>query len=452
MTTGTRVERDLIGERLLADSALHGLQTERALENFPPLGDRIGDVPEFGRALGAVKLAAARANAGLGLVEPPLAPRLEEACAELAAGVPALLAALTVPIIQGGAGTSTNMNVNEVLANRTLELLGRAPGDYAHCHPNDHVNRSQSTNDIYPTALRLALIERQGVLDTALRGLAASLADRADAHVGIVKLGRTQLQDAVVVSAEAELRAWADQCLAAAEGLRRATGPLHAVNLGGTAIGTAIGAHPEFPARAVDALAVITGRPFRLAERLVSATTDPTPLHGYSAALRGAAVDLAKLADDLRLLSSGPAAGLAELDLPAVQAGSSIMPGKVNPVIPEFVNQLAFRVHGADAAAALALSAGQLQLNAMLPLVAHELFEAQRALQIAAETLRDRCIEGLSYRRERVAEYAARGLDELVQAALVGGYAAAGEMACVALDQTSADPQTPNDEGAPCRS
>ncbi|OJU79768.1 MAG: hypothetical protein BGO11_02915, partial [Solirubrobacterales bacterium 70-9] len=447
MSAGVRVERDLIGERRLADSALHGLQTERALENFPRLGDRVGDVPEFGRALGAVKLAAARANAALGVIEPPLSEALERACAELAAGEPELLAALTVPIIQGGAGTSTNMNVNEVIANRTLELLGREPGEYAYCHPNDHVNRSQSTNDVYPTALRLALIERQAAVDAALRSLAAKLAERADAHVGIVKLGRTQLQDAVVVSAEAELRAWADQCVAAAEGLRRATEPLLEVNLGGTAVGTGVGAHPEFPQRAVAALAEATGHRFRHPARLVSATSDPTPLHGYSAALRGAAVDLSKLADDLRLLSSGPAAGLAEVELPPVQAGSSIMPGKVNPVIPEFVNQLAFRVYGADTAAAFALSAGQLQLNAMLPLVSNELFEAQHALQIAAVTLRDRCIEGLSYRRERAAEYAARGLDELVQAALVGGYAAAGELAALGAEAAAADTKSPN-EGA----
>ncbi|MBS1861628.1 MAG: aspartate ammonia-lyase [Actinobacteria bacterium] len=457
MSAGARVERDLIGERRLAATTLHGLQTERALENFPPLGDRVGDVPEFGCALGAVKLAAARANASLGAIEPPLAEMLERACEELAAGSPELLAALTVPIIQGGAGTSTNMNVNEVIANRTLELLGREPGEYAYCHPNDHVNRSQSTNDVYPTALRLALIERQAVLDAALRGLAAKLAERADAHVGIVKLGRTQLQDAVVVSAEAELRAWADQCAAGAEGLRRATEPLLEVSLGGTAIGTGIGAHPEFSARAVAALAEATGHPFRPAARLVSATTDPTALHGYSAALRGAAVDLAKLADDLRLLASGPAAGLAEVELPPVQAGSSIMPGKVNPVIPEFVNQLAFRVYGADTAAAHALAAGQLQLNAMLPLVAHELFEAQHALQIAAATLGDRCIDGLSYRHERVAEYAEDGLDELVQAALVSGYAAAGELAALSIDPTtadanSADPTKSPKEGASCRS
>jgi aspartate ammonia-lyase len=451
MTAGVRIERDLIGERELAEASLHGLQTERALENFPPLGDRVGAVEEFGRAFGAVKLAAARANVGLGLIEPPLAPMLERACEELAAGSPELLGALTVPIIQGGAGTSTNMNVNEVIANRTLELLGRPPGDYAHCHPNDHVNRSQSTNDAYPTALRIALIERQAGVDAALRGLAAALAERADAHVGIVKLGRTQLQDAVVVSAEAELRAWADQCLSAADGLARATEPLLEVNLGGTAIGTGIGAHPEFSARAVAALADVTGLPIRPSARLVSATTDPTPLHGYSAALRGAAVDVAKLADDLRLLSSGPAAGLSEIALPPVQAGSSIMPGKVNPVIPEFVNQLAFRVHGADAAVALALSAGQLQLNAMLPLVSHELFEAQYALRIAAETLRERCVEGLFYRRERVAEYAARGLDELVQTALVEGYAAAGELAAVASDLDQVDLRPPN-EGASCRS
>jgi aspartate ammonia-lyase len=333
------------------------------------------------------------------------------------------------------------MNANEVIANRANELAGAPLGKKAPVHPNDHVNRSQSTNDVYPTALRLALIDRQAAVDAALRSLAAKLAERADAHVGIVKLGRTQLQDAVVVSAEAELRAWADQCLAAAEGLRRATGPLLEVNLGGTAIGTGVGAHPEFPQRAVVALAEATGHAFRLPVRLVSATTDPTPLHGYSAALRGAAVDLAKLADDLRLLASGPAAGLAEVELPAVQAGSSIMPGKVNPVIPEFVNQLAFRVYGADTAAALALSAGQLQLHAMLPLVSNELFEAQQALQIAAETLRDRCIDGLSYRRERVAEYAGRGLDELVQAALIGGYAAAGELAALSPK-----------EGASCRS
>ena len=464
MSAGVRLERDLLGERSLDDTSLHGLQTLRALENFPQFGHRVCDVPEFGRSFGAVKLAAVRANVVFGVLRAPLADALAGACEELAAGSPPLLEALTVPIIQGGAGTSTNMNVNEVLANRTLELLGRPPGDYGYCHPNDHVNRSQSTNDVYPTALRLALIARQRHVDAALRGLAERLASRAEAHHGLLKLGRTQLQDAVTIGAEDEIHGWADQCNHAADQLGRAVGELLQINLGGTAIGTGVGAPPGFAAAAVANLRKLTELELESPDRLVSATTDPTPLLGYSAALRSAAVDLAKLADDLRLLASGPATGLAEVDLPVVQAGSSMMPGKVNPVIPEFVNQLVFRVHGADTAATLALSAGQLQLNAMLPIVAHELFRAQEALWIAAATLRDRCVEALAFRPTRLDEFAAHGLDGLVETATACGYAAAADLALGGtVDVVDPEPgtlagtiheprQDSPDEGARCQS
>jgi aspartate ammonia-lyase len=429
-----RVERDSLGERELDARAGYGVHTLRAVENFPVYGLRVCDVPEFGRALGMVKLAALRANVDCGVLGPPVSSALEDACGELAHGAPSLLRELILPVIQGGAGTSTNMNVNEVLANRALEVIGQPPGAYEHCHPNDHVNRSQSTNDVYPTALRIALLMRQRQVDRTLAELINRLIRRAEANRGARKLGRTQLQDAVLLTAADELLAWADQCRQGRRQLAAAAEGLLEVNLGGTAIGTGL-ATPEGYADSVLAhLRQISGYSLRTPKRLVSATSDPSPLLAFSAALRGAGVTIAKLADDLRLLASGPRTGLAEVDLPPVQAGSSMMPGKVNPVIPEFVNQLIFRVHGADTTATLALGAGQLQLNAMLPVVAHELFQAQEALSLAAETLSKRCIEGLRYRRERVSEFAAQGLDGPTQVAASAGYGAAADLVREALE------------------
>ena len=428
-----RVEHDLVGERRLETRLRYGIHSQRAAENFGrPRALVLADVPELTRALGMVKLAALEANSACGALSGDVVGPLRQACVELIEDREGLRASLVVPLLQGGAGTSTNMNVNEVLANRALELLGRPHGDYVRCHPNDHVNRSQSTNDVYPTALRLALIERGRRVVTAIDALTEALRAKARAHSGVMKLARTQLQDAVPLAVSDEFTAWADAQEAAAGVVLASHAGLFEVNLGGTAVGTSLTAPRGYRETAVEHLARLSGLPLRPARRPVSATTDPGALLAVSAALRGLAIALGKLANDLRLLSSGPHAGLAELRLPAMQSGSSMMPGKVNPVIPEFVNQLAFRVRGADAAVALALDAGQLQLQAMLPVVAHDLLEAQTDLICGADVMRRRCIAGLEVDLQRVRAYAGEGLGELSELAAEGGYEQATQLAVAA--------------------
>jgi aspartate ammonia-lyase len=314
------------------------------------------------------------------------------------------------------------MNVNEVLANRALELLGHSPGEYRHCHPNDHVNRSQSTNDVYPTAMRIALIFRSVDVERAATRLEQALRGFARDHDRTSKLGRTQLQDAVGMSVGDEFDAWADAVATARALLVCQRDALLEVNLGGTAIGTGLTASDPYRDRVIPLLCEVTGLSLRRAVRHVSATTDSTSLLGYSGALRSCAIALAKIANDLRLLSSGPNGGFGELLLPPVQSGSSMMPGKVNPVIPEYVNQLCFRIHGLDLTTTLALDAAQLQLGAMLPAAAASLFEAQDCLRVACEALTDRCVRGITIDEERLNRYATAGLGELTEAVAVLGY------------------------------
>jgi aspartate ammonia-lyase len=422
MTT-TRVEHDLLGTRALPAGVLYGIHTARAAENFPGRARPLGEVPEFCRALVLVKLACARANVECGVLEPELGAAIVAACEALADDPDELRESFVLPVLQGGAGTSTNMNANEVVANRALEELGHRPGEYEHCHPNDNVNRSQSTNDVYPTALQIALALRGAAVERALLDLAASLERVAAANAEVPKLGRTQLRDAVPMTVGQEFRAWADGFRAAASELAAlAAGPLLRVNLGGTAIGTGLTSPPGYAERAVAHLREATGLALTRPERGVSATTDTGALLAYSAAMRGAAVRLGKLANDLRLLSSGPRTGLAEIALPAVQAGSSMMPGKVNPVIPEYANQICFRLHGLDHTATLALDAAQLQLSAMLPAAADALFEAQDLLALGCTSLAERCVPGIEIDARLTREYAGDGLGELTVAAAVLGY------------------------------
>ncbi len=429
-TTGeTRVEHDLLGSRELPAGQLFGIHTARAVENFPDRARLLGDVPEFCRALVLVKLAAARANVECGVLEPRVGEAIVAACEALVADPELLRASFVLPTLQGGAGTSTNMNANEVVANRALEELGHRPGEYAYCHPNDNVNRSQSTNDVYPTALQIALILRGAGVEAALDELAAALERVAAENAGVPKLGRTQLRDAVPMTVDQEFLAWADGFRAAARELAAVgTGPLRRVSLGGTAIGTGLTAPEGYAERAVAHLVAATGLDLERAERPVSATTDTGALLACSAAMRGAAVRLGKLANDLRLLSSGPRTGLAELTLPAVQAGSSMMPGKVNPVIPEYANQLCFRIQGLDHAAVLALDAAQLQLSAMLPAAADALFEAQDLLRLGCTSLAERCVPGVRIDARLTREYAGDGLGELTAAAAVLGYEAGASL------------------------
>jgi aspartate ammonia-lyase len=425
-----RLETDLLGRREVGATARYGVHSLRATENFArPRAQRLSDVPEFCGALGMVKLAAQRANLASGSLDPGVANAIGTAAEDLIADRHGLRSDLIVPLVQGGAGTSTNMNVNEVIANRALELLGFAYGDYDHCHPNDHVNRSQSTNDVYPTALRLALIRRSWWLETAADRLEAELRAVARQHDETRKLGRTQLQDAIAMTVGQEFDAWADAIASSRSMLESQREGLLEVNLGGTAIGNGLTASAEYRERVVPMLAEITGLPLSRAVRPVSATTDTAALLGYSGALRGVALALAKIANDLRLLSSGPFGGLDEIRLPAVQGGSSMMPGKVNPVIPEFVNQLAFRARGRDVAVTSALDAGQLQLNAMLPVVASELFHGQEDMRYAMDALRMLCIAGATVNEHRAAQLAEHELGDLSCIAVEEGYARATQAA-----------------------
>jgi aspartate ammonia-lyase len=427
-----RIESDLVGALEVPATARYGIHSVRAAANFArPGAQLLRDVPELCTAMGMVKLAAQRANERAGELDDGVGSAIGRAAVELIEDRAGLRDDLIVPLMQGGAGTSINMNVNEVLANRALELLGRARGDYRHCHPNDHVNRSQSTNDVFPTALRVALMLRAQPLDRAARRLEGALRRVAREHDGARKLGRTQLQDAVAMTVGEEFDAWADAVARARRTLLVARDELAEVNLGGTAIGNGLTASDGYRGGVVGLLAAVSGLPVRGAVRGVSATTDSNALSGYSGALRGLALALAKFANDLRLLSSGPRGGLAELRLPPVQGGSSMMPGKINPVIAEFVNQIAFGVRGRDQTVAAALDAAQLQLHPMLPLIAGELLDSQNDLRCALDALRERCIEGIVVDVERAAELARHDLGELSRVAAHDGYALATAAATI---------------------
>jgi aspartate ammonia-lyase len=432
--SASRTEHDLLGELPVPATALYGVHTVRALRNFPRGGTTIADVGDFAAALGMVKLAAARANLACGELSPATADAICLACRELIDGDPRLREALVLPLLQGGAGTSTNMNVNEVIANRALEHLGYPLGAYEHCHPNDHVNRSQSTNDVYPTALRVALILRHRTMRHSLDHLIETLHATGARFSDVPKLGRTQLRDAVPMTFGDA--AWADGCTAAVRDLDAACELLHEVNLGGTAVGTGLTASRDYTELAVAHLAVITSLPVRLARRLVSATTDSSGLLSYSAAIRTAAVAVAKLANDLRLLSS--------------------VPGKVNPVVPEYANQAAFRIRGLDTTVVLALDAAQLQLNAMLPVVAEAFFEAQELLAGAATALADNCVASIEINEPRTRDNAREGLGEMSVLAGTVGYEESSRLTAQAEASgvvpakllTPADPRTDPEE--PC--
>ena len=389
----TRTEHDLLGEREVPDECYYGIQTLRAMENFPITGITLSHLPRLIEALAMIEQAAARANRDLGLLDAPIARAIDRACGEIVGG--SLHTHFVVDLIQGGAGTSTNMNANEVIANRALELLGRGRGDYVHCHPNNHVNLSQSTNDAYPTALCVALIRANHELVAVLRDLVRAFREKGVAFAGVIKMGRTQLQDAVPMTLGQSFEAWAQTLAEEIDRLTTNVNLFLEVNLGGTAIGTGLNADPDYARRAVAHLTAVTGLELVLAPNLVEATQDTGALVMYSSAVKRLAVKLSKICNDLRLLSSGPRAGLNEINLPRMQPGSSIMPGKVNPVIPEVVNQIAFKVIGNDLTVTLAAEAGQLELNVMEPVIAQSLFESIEMLKNGMRTLRTRCVEGI---------------------------------------------------------
>jgi len=386
-----RREHDLLGEREVPADALWGIHTLRARENFSLAGRPVH--PALVHAYGEVKLACARTNRRLGHLPEAFADAIERACEELAAGD--LDAHVPVDALQGGAGTSTNMNVNEVIANRALQILGHAPGDAATIHPNDHVNLHQSTNDTYPTALRVAAIRGLRTLERAVVGLQEAFQEKERVFAHVVKVGRTELQDAVLVTLGRELGAYAEAFARDRWRVYKCEERLRVVPLGGTAVGTGLGAPRTYIFQAVEELRAVTGLGLARAENLLDATQNADVFVETSGILKACAASLLKVAGDLRLLASGPLAGLGEIRLPPVQAGSSIMPGKVNPVIPEAVSQAAMRVLGHDATIAFACASGNLELNAFLPLVADALLESIDLLARACTVLRTHCVEGL---------------------------------------------------------
>ncbi len=395
-----RHEHDLLGERAVPADAYYGVHTLRAVENFPITGTPISIYPDLVIALACVKQAAALANAELGLLDGGKARAIADACEEIRAG--GLIAEFVVDVIQGGAGTSTNMNANEVIANRALELSGREKGEYQHLHPVEDVNMSQSTNDVYPTAVKLALHVGIHRLTAAMAELRAAFAAKALEFADVIKMGRTQLQEAVPMTLGQEFSTYAVMLEEDEQRLREAALLIHEINLGATAIGTGINAHPDYAALACRRLSDIAGIPLVIAGNLVEATQDAGAFVQLSGVLKRVAVKLSKTCNDLRLLSSGPRAGLNEINLPPMQAGSSIMPGKVNPVIPEVVNQIAFEVIGNDVTVSFAAEAGQLQLNAFEPIIAHSLFKSLTHLRNGCITLAGRCVAGITANREHL--------------------------------------------------
>jgi len=430
MTT-SRIEHDLLGDRQVPGDAYFGVHTLRAVENFPISGIEISAYPDLVNALAAIKQAAARTNKELGLLSPRLADAIERACVEIRQG--RLHDQFVVDVIQGGAGTSTNMNANEVIANLALERLGHAKGQYGELHPNEHVNMSQSTNDVYPTALKVAgYIGVQGLID-AMEVLRTAFHEKAVEFADVLKMGRTQLQDAVPMTVGQEFSTYVVMLEEDIARLREASLLIREINLGATAIGTGINAHPDYARTVATHLAAITGIPLVTAPNLVEATQDCGAFVQLSGVLKRVAVKVSKVCNDLRLLSSGPRAGFGEINLPPMQAGSSIMPGKVNPVIPEVVNQVAFEVIGNDLTICFAAEAGQLQLNAFEPIIAHSLFKSVSHLRAALLTLAERCVRGITVNRDALRQSVQNSIGLVTALNPYIGYANATEIAQEAL-------------------
>ncbi len=389
-----RQEHDFIGIKTIPPDAYWGVHTARAVENFPITGHSVAHMPELIRAFAFVKKAAAHANLALGAIQEHQAHAIAQACDDLIAGQ--LHDQFVVDVIQGGAGTSTNMNANEVIANRALEHLGLPKGRYDVLHPNDHVNASQSTNDAYPTALKLATWFGIQHLLAALAALRGAFQAKADEFAPLLKIGRTQLQDAVPMTLGQEFAAFAAMIADDEKRLRESAYLMTEINLGGTAIGTGINAPVGYVDAVIPKLAELSGVPVTQAANLIAATADTGAFVDISGILKRIASKLSKISNDLRLLSSGPQAGIADIRLPARQAGSSIMPGKVNPVIPEVMNQVCFEVIGNDVAITMAAEAGQLQLNAFEPLMGWALHKSLTHLARACHTLQVNCVEGIT--------------------------------------------------------
>jgi len=403
-----RTEHDLLGERQVPADAYYGIHTLRALENFPITGISIKTYPGLLDSLAYVKEACALTNQELGLLDEARSRAISIACQEIRSGK--LHDQFIVDVIQGGAGTSTNMNANEVIANRALEILGFERGKYSELHPLEHVNLSQSTNDVYPTAVKVALRFEIDRLVNAMDILRIDFDKKAMEFSSILKIGRTQLQDAVPMTLGQEFSTYAVMLMEDQQRLREAALLIQEINLGATAIGTGINAPPEYASLVCIHLSKLTGIQFITAANLVEATQDAGAFVQLSGVLKRVAVKLSKVCNDLRLLSSGPRAGLGEINLPPMQAGSSIMPGKVNPVIPEVVNQIAFEVIGNDVTVTFAAEAGQLQLNAFEPIIAHNLFNSLIYLRQGCLTLAERCVRGITANHERLQDIVSQSI------------------------------------------
>jgi aspartate ammonia-lyase len=427
-----RTEHDLLGDRDVPQEAMYGVQTLRALENFPITGTALREFPLLIEALAAVKEAAARANAEVGLLDKNIADLIVRAAQEIRGG--RHHEHFVVDMIQGGAGTSTNMNANEVIANRALELMGKERGDYASVHPNNHVNLSQSTNDVYPTAVKLALHHAIEELRTAMRELADAFLAKGQEFSPHLKMGRTQLQDAVPMTLGQEFTAFGHTILEDVDRLGEAQALIREINMGATAIGTGINAPPKYAAIVCRELSAVTGLKMITAPDLVEATADTGSFVQLSGVLKRCAVKLSKICNDLRLLSSGPRAGLGEINLPAMQPGSSIMPGKVNPVIPEVVNQVCFDVIGGDVTVTLAAEAGQLQLNVFEPVIAYRLLRSIETLKNGCVVLRERCVAGITPNPSRMRHFVEHSIGIVTALVPVIGYEHATSVAKEALD------------------
>lgn len=398
----TRTESDLIGSREIPEEALYGVQTLRGIENFSISKFHLNEYPLFINGLAITKMAAAQANYELGLLTEEQYQAITQACREIMDGK--FYDQFPVDMIQGGAGTTTNMNANEVIANRALEIMGHPRGEYSYCSPNDHVNRSQSTNDAYPTAIHLGMYATNKKLISHLEALIASFRKKGTEFAPVIKMGRTQLEDAVPMTLGQTFNGFASILQDEIAHLNHAADDFLTVNMGATAIGTGICAEPGYAEKCIEALREITGWDIQLAADLVGATSDTSCLVGYASAMKRLSVKMNKICNDLRLLASGPRCGLGEFNLPAMQPGSSIMPGKVNPVIPEVMNQIAYKVIGNELCVTMAGEAAQMELNAMEPVMAQCCFESAELLMNGFDTLRTLCVEGITANAERCRE------------------------------------------------
>ena len=425
-----RSEHDSVGERAVPKDVYYGVQSLRAAENFPITG--LAMHPELINSIAEIKKASAITNYEIGLLEKRVADAIVAACEEIAAGK--LHEAFIVDPIQGGAGTSLNMNANEVIANRAIELLGGEKGDYRLVNPNDHVNYGQSTNDVFPSAGKLAVLKLLVRAQIQLERLYQALVEKAEEFDGVIKMGRTQMQDAVPIRLGQEFRAYSEAVRRDIARFERAKDEMRRLNMGGTAIGTGINADEQYLRRIVPNLSKVTGLSLVQAFNLIDATQNLDEFVAVSGAVKTCAVNLSKMSNDLRLMSSGPRCGFGEINLPPRQNGSSIMPGKVNPVIPEVVNQVAFNIIGNDMTVTMAAEAGQLELNAFEPIIFYNLIQSVETLTYAVHTLVDHCIVGITANRERCRDMVEHSVGIITALCPHVGYEKAAEMAKRAIE------------------